>query len=361
MTGFLNNAHTAVTRRFKNIVTDDRTHSIFELILGTTGGNGEAEAIAANTATAASLAAEASELPIADDEDSGSDEDCLADRPWPSRGTALVSPRDSGPASPASGRGARLPAASSPLAARRPVPPAPPRLLPDLTSPQESAVMPPVEQLSVEVPDAVTASPADAPRGAAADAEPVAPRPSTWVSEPAISTSAAPPHRPSRAASGFQSPSRSHKSSMSDLPMARHTGGSGSIDVAGMDLLRFDDNEGTPSADGSAVVAAPLDPFAAGLAANVTSPASGEAPGGPLLFDGGVVPGATPGNPFFAGAGMGVDATHSSAGRLSSFVEIAPVDPGEGGGQSPPGRQDPFALADAGAPAEAGSPVDPLL
>lgn len=31
---FVNNAHTAVRRRINNIVTDERTHSIFEMVLG---------------------------------------------------------------------------------------------------------------------------------------------------------------------------------------------------------------------------------------------------------------------------------------------------------------------------------------
>lgn len=348
VTGFLNNAHTAVTRRFKNIVTDDRTHSIFELILGTSGGNGESEA-SPSTSTAAGLSAEARELPIADDADSGSDGDCLADRPWPSRGTAMISPRDMSPARAAPPR-------------RRAAPPSPPRLQPDLTSPQPSADMPPVEQLSMEDPGrAVSADEPEVAREAPAVADSSPARPSMWVSEPAISTSTASPRRPSRTGSGFQSPSRSRKGSMSELPMARQVaGGSNSVDAAGMDLLRFDDEDGAPVADG-AMSAAAFDPFALGLAANATASAS-EAAGAGFVHDGGAVAAATTaGNPFAVGTGMGPGAKHNSAGRLSSFVEIAPVDPGDVGRKSPLENPDPFALPGGGVPVEGGGPGDPLL
>lgn len=147
---------------------------------------------------------------------------------------------------------------------------------------------------------------------------------------------------------------------MSDLPMARQvTGGSNSAEAAGMDLLRFDDEEVVPVAD-SGMAAAAFDPFAMGLAANATASAS-EAGAG-FVHDGGAVAAATAtGNPFAVGADMGPGAKHSSASRLSSFVEIAPVEPGDGGGKSPLENPDPFALPGGGVQVEGGGPGDPLL
>eukprot|EP00892_Ulva_mutabilis_P001530 jgi/Ulvmu1/11378/UM075_0040.1 len=353
VTGFLNNAHTAVTRRFKNIVTDERTHSIFELILGTAGGYGESE-VNPSTSTAASLSAEARVLPIADDEDSGSDEDCLADRPWPSRSAAAAAATSSphGTGSPVAPRALALRPAAG-----RAAPPSPPRLQPDLTSPPGSADMPPVEQLAVEEPQR-EASPADdhPSRGKAAGDVPAA-RPVLWVSEPGISTTrTASPRRPARAASGFQSPAgRSRKGSMSDIGMpTAATGGASSIDVAGLDLLRFDDEVGGAGAGTTAapLVAAP-DPFA--VAADQAAGGGVVGPG--TVFDGGAAPGGSAGNPFAPPGmvpGMGPGATHSSAGRLSSFVEI----PAVGAGSS-----DPFALPADGpvVQTQGGTAGDPLM
>lgn len=83
--GFFNNAHTAVTRRIKNIMTDERTHSIFERFLGLPI-SGSAVAAAAPPAPgerSAALAAAAQELPLCDDGDSADEEDVLAGRRWP--------------------------------------------------------------------------------------------------------------------------------------------------------------------------------------------------------------------------------------------------------------------------------------
>ena len=88
ITGFINNAHTAVRRRINNIVTDERTHSIFEMVLGlpakaSTGLTADTY----NQGVSYELAAEAQLLPIADDEDSD-DDDVINKMPWP----ALLSP-----------------------------------------------------------------------------------------------------------------------------------------------------------------------------------------------------------------------------------------------------------------------------
>ena len=97
--GFFNNATTAMTRRFKNIMTDERTHSIFERFLGlpvssgaAAGGGGDAP----SHGVAAELAAAAQALPACDDADSDDGGDVLAARQWPTRG--LASPgRGGGP------------------------------------------------------------------------------------------------------------------------------------------------------------------------------------------------------------------------------------------------------------------------
>ena len=137
---------------------------------------------------------------------------------------------------------------------------------------------------------------------------------------------------------------------MSDLgmPPSAATGAS-SVDGAGIDLLRFDDDEGMPGADGGAVGSS-QDPFVAGIEQAL---ASGAAAG--TVFEGGA-----PGNPFSPGMGPGTK--HSSAGRLSSFVEIPPVGGGEGSGKSPLENSDPFALPpEPVVQMQAEHPGDPLL
>lgn len=86
VSGFFNNAHTAVTRRFKNILTDDRTHAIFELILGNDpSASVDCGPSFASRNAAAALAEEAQALPACDDEDSDGDADPLSLIPWPAR------------------------------------------------------------------------------------------------------------------------------------------------------------------------------------------------------------------------------------------------------------------------------------
>jgi hypothetical protein len=90
--GFLNNAHTAVTRRFKNILTDERTHAIFERFLGLSvsagavAGGGPGTPKSNGRPGGQKYEADAQALPTCDDEDSESDEDPLSDKRWPAGG-----------------------------------------------------------------------------------------------------------------------------------------------------------------------------------------------------------------------------------------------------------------------------------
>jgi hypothetical protein len=91
MAAFFNNAHTVVTRRIKNIMTDERTHSIFERFLGlpiTSAG----PPFSTTLGRAYELAAEAQALPLCDDDDSDIESDILLDRIWPAR--SVLSPRN---------------------------------------------------------------------------------------------------------------------------------------------------------------------------------------------------------------------------------------------------------------------------
>jgi hypothetical protein len=115
VSGFFNNAHTAVTRRFKNILTDDRTHSVFELILGNDPASSVdcGPSFATRTAAAA-LAEEAQALPCCDDVDSDGDEDPLSLVPWPARSAPP----------PGTGSASSLPGlASNPLSPTHPATP----------------------------------------------------------------------------------------------------------------------------------------------------------------------------------------------------------------------------------------------
>lgn len=128
MSGFFNNAHTAVTRRFKNILTDDRTHSIFELILGNDPASSvECGPSFATRNAAAALAEEAQALPACDDVDSDGDADPLSLIPWPARpppppggSAAAGSAGASQPQSPTSGGAAAQNANASTTSASSP-------------------------------------------------------------------------------------------------------------------------------------------------------------------------------------------------------------------------------------------------
>lgn len=141
--GFFNNATTAMTRRFKNIMTDERTHSIFERFLGLPVSSGAAGPLAATAGggeaspgrdLAGELAAAAQALPACDDADSDEEGDVLGARQWPTRG--LASPgRGGGPegalpeeadivsaVEPDAPVATAPPAAADPLAAGEPAP-----------------------------------------------------------------------------------------------------------------------------------------------------------------------------------------------------------------------------------------------
>ena len=92
MAGFFNNAHTAVVRRVKNIMTDERTHSIFERFLGLPVGPSPGGGGVVPAGRGAELAAHAHALPLADDADSDDEADILSDRSWPPRPPASSSP-----------------------------------------------------------------------------------------------------------------------------------------------------------------------------------------------------------------------------------------------------------------------------
>jgi hypothetical protein len=104
--GFFNNAHTAVVRRVKNIMTDERTHAVFARFLGLPvaplpggGGSGGGGAVATGGASpqpprAVELAEHAQALPVADNADTDDEAEPLGARSWP--------PRPPGPPSSAS-------------------------------------------------------------------------------------------------------------------------------------------------------------------------------------------------------------------------------------------------------------------
>jgi hypothetical protein len=111
--GFFNNAHAAVTRRYKNIMTDERTHSIFERFLGlsvssatapASGGPGTPKNAGSPEGQARKYEVDAQSLPVCDDDDSDSEEDPLADRRWPAAGPSpTTTPSGTNPFGAASG------------------------------------------------------------------------------------------------------------------------------------------------------------------------------------------------------------------------------------------------------------------